>query len=402
MTKFEAVVIGAGPAGMASALALARVGMETALVGPAFDPDKAAADGRTTALVGSSVSFMANLGVVSTVSDPEGLTPITALRIADDRGRLIRAPEMLFQAAEAGVASFGVNIANPALLAALNAAAERAPRLARMATAGVVGIEPEPTRVRLQLAEGGTVETRLAVAADGRASEAPAVAGIAIRTWDYPQTAIAASFGHSRPHRETVNELHRPAGPLTTVPLPGRRSALVWVEEPGEARRLAGLDAAAFAAELEERLQGALGAIGDVGPRALYALSGRRAERMGAARIALLGETAHVVPPIGAQGLNLSLRDAAALADCVAQAKARGQDIGGEATLAAYTEARTADVLARSVSIDLLNRSLLAEILPLDMLRGAAAHALTSFPALRRLLMQQGMGLAGTLPSLMR
>ncbi|MFL5006001.1 MAG: FAD-dependent monooxygenase, partial [Microvirga sp.] len=209
-------------------------------------------------------------------------------------------------------------------------------------------------------------------------------------------------FAHSRPHNATVNELHRPAGPLTTVPLPGRHSALVWVEQPGEARRLAGLGDAAFAAVLEERLQGVLGGIGEMGPRALYPLGGRRAERMGAARIALVGEAAHVVPPIGAQGLNLGLRDAAALADWVANAKARGEDIGGEPTLAAYTGARAGDVLARSVSIDLLNRSLLLELLPLDLLRGAAAHALATFPALRKLLMQQGMGLAGQLPSLMQ
>ena len=408
MTQIEAAVIGTGPAGLATALALACSGVETALVGPPFDAGKAAADHRSTALLGPSVRLMQNLGAVSansagaTVSDPEGLTPIAALRIADDRGGMIRAPEMLFRASEIGLASFGVNIANPVLLAALNAAAERAPRLGRIATAGVVGIEPGADRVRLRLAEGGAVETILAVAADGRTSRAPAVAGIAVRTWDYPQTAIAASFGHSRRHEATVNELHRQAGPLTTVPLPGRRSTLVWIEAPAEARRLASLDDAAFAAELEERLQGALGAIGEVGPRAVHALVGRRAERMGAARIALAGETAHVVPPIGAQGLNLGLRDAACLADCVAEAKARAEDIGGEATLAAYTQARAADVLARSVSIDLLNRSLLMEILPLDMLRGAAAHALASFPSLRRLLMQQGMGASGPLPRLMR
>src|SRR5262245_3071321 len=384
MTTIEAAVIGTGPAGLVTALALACSGVETALVGPPFDAVKAAADRRTTALIGPSVRLMENLGVWNSrqsgignraSDDAEGptadprlpTTAISALRIADDRGGLIRAPEMLFRASEIGLASFGVNIPNPVLLAALNAAAERVPRLRRIATAGVVGIEPGAARVRLKLAEGGTVETILAVAADGRASRAPAVAGVAVRTWDYPQTAIAASFSHSRPHDATVNELHRHAGPLTTVPLPGRRSALVWIEAPAEARRLAGLDDAAFAAELEERLQGALGAIGGVGARAVHALSGRRAERMGAARIALAGETAHIVPPIGAQGLNLGLRDAAALADCVAEAKARAEDIGGDATLAAYTQARAADVLARSVSIDLLNRSLLVEILPLDM-----------------------------------
>lgn len=399
MTKIEAAVIGNGPAGLAAALALAHAGVETALVGPAYDAAKAQADRRTTALLGPSVRLMEHLGVWDARLPTAA---IAALRIADDRGGLVRAPEMLFRAAEIGLASFGVNLPNPVLLAALNAAAERAPRLARIVTDRVAGIEPAVGSVRLRLAEGGIVEACLAVAADGRTPQAPAAAGIAVRRWDYPQAAIATSFGHDRPHQATVNELHRHAGPLTTVPLPGRRSALVWVEEPGEARRLAGLGDAAFAAELEERLQGVLGTVGEVGPRAVHALSGRRVERLGAARIALLGEAAHVVPPLGAQGLNLGLRDAAALADCAAAAKAAGQDIGGEATLAAYTQARATDVLTRSASIDLLNRSLLMEMLPLDMLRGAAMHALASFPSLRRLLMQQGLGLAEPLPSLMR
>jgi 2-octaprenyl-6-methoxyphenol hydroxylase len=404
MTNFQAAVIGAGPAGLATALALAHVGVETALVGPAFDARKADADRRTTALIGPSVRFMERLAVWPG-SDPAGLTPgapIAALRIADDRGRPIRAPEMLFRADEIGLPSFGINVPNPALLAALNAAARAASRIARVETAAVVGLAPGTDRVRLILAEGGAVEAGLAVAADGRGSSGPAAAGIAVEAWDYPQAAVAASFGHTRPHEATVNELHRPMGPLTTVPLPGRHSALVWVEAPAEARRLAGLTDAAFAAELEERLQGALGAVGELGPRALYPLGGRRAARMGAARIALVGEAAHVVPPIGAQGLNLGLRDAAALADCVAGAGAKGQDIGDGSVLEAYDRARAGDVRARSAAIDLLNRSLLMEILPLDMLRGAALHALARVPPLRQRLMQQGMGLAGPLPSLMR
>ncbi|HEX5998880.1 MAG TPA: FAD-dependent monooxygenase, partial [Hyphomicrobiaceae bacterium] len=199
-----------------------------------------------------------------------------------------------------------------------------------------------------------------------------------------------------------VNELHRQSGPLTTVPLPGQRSALVWVEAPDEAQRLAGLDEAAFAAELDERLQGVLGGIGPVEPRALYPLAGRRARRMAACGIALLGETAHVVPPIGAQGLNLGLRDAASLADHVAAARARGQDIGADAVLAAYDGDRRPDVMARTASIDVLNRSLLTDLLPVAALRGLAVHALASLPPLRRRLMQEGAGLAGPLPSLMR
>jgi 2-octaprenyl-6-methoxyphenol hydroxylase len=345
-------------------------------------------------------------------SDPQGLTPstpfapIARIRIADDRGGLVRAPELLFSASEIGLPSFGANVANPVLLAALRAAAEADRRIGWVATAAVTGIAPRasggPSTVRLELAEGGAVEAALAVAADGRGSGAPAAAGIAVRGWDYPQAAVVCSFGHGRPHDATVNELHRPSGPLTTVPLPGPRSALVWVEEPATARRLAGLVDTAFAAELEERLQGALGAIGEVGPRAVYPLGGRRAERMAANGVALVGEAAHAIAPIGAQGLNLGLRDCAGLADCVAEARAHGEDIGGDAVLAAYDRLRTVDVLSRTVSTDLLNRSLLIDLLPVQMLRGLGAHALAAFPWLRRWLMQEGASLAGPLPSLMR
>jgi 2-octaprenyl-6-methoxyphenol hydroxylase len=422
MTTFEAAVIGAGPAGLAAALALAHSGIQTALVGPVVGagaggrpaapspveetgrPREGSAslalDRRTTALIGPSVQLLANLDAWEACA--AHAAPIAAVRMADDRGGLIRAPEMLFRAAEIGLDSFGANLANPALLAALNGAAERAARLVRIETAAVTRIEPGAAAVRLGLAEGGSVAATLAVAADGRASSAPAAAGIGVRGWDYPQAAVVASFGHSRPHAATVNELHRHKGPLTTVPLPGRRSALVWVEAPQEARRLAALGERQFAAELEERLQGVLGTIGAVEPRAVHALSGRRTERVAGRRIALVGEAAHVVPPIGAQGLNMGLRDAAALADCAAAARARGEDIGGAAALAAYEGARSGDVLARSLSIDLLNRSLLADLLPVEALRGLGVHAVASLPVLRQLLMKEGAGLGGALPTLMR
>jgi 2-octaprenyl-6-methoxyphenol hydroxylase len=419
MSKLEVAVIGAGPTGLVAALALARNGLEVALVAPPPGPlasnleDKngrlregphlASAlpqDRRTTALIGPSVQLLLNLEAWQ-VCAPHA-APLAAIRMADDRQGLIRAPELLFTAAEIGLESFGANLPNPALLDALRAAARRAPRLTWVETAGVTDIAPAASWVHLALAEGGSVEARLAVAADGRTSKAPAAAGIAIETWDYPQTALVCSFDHSRPHAGTVNELHRQTGPLTTVPLPGRRSALVWVEAPEAARRLASLGNGAFAEALEEALQGVLGSIGPVGPRALHDLGGRRAERMARARVALVGEAAHVVPPIGAQGLNLGLRDAAVLADVLAEARARGEDIGEEAALAAYDRARRADVAARSLSIDLLNRSLIADLVPVDMLRGLAAHAVASFAPLRRALMQEGTGLAGPLPCLMR
>lgn len=396
----EVAVIGAGPAGLVTALALARLGIPVAIVSPPYDAARAATDRRTTALIGPSVDFLENLGVWQHCA--AGAAPLSAVRIADDREAIVRAPEVVFDARELGLESFGANIPNPMLLAALNAVADASAGLARITTSAVTGIEPGNSSVRLTLAEGGGVTAKLAVAADGRKSIAPAAAGIAVRAWDYRQAAIVTSFGHTRPHNGTVNELHRRSGPLTTVPLPGSYSSIVWAEEPQEAHRIANLANDAFAELLEARLQGVLGAIHSLGPRLLYPLSGSRTERMAARRIALVGEAAHVIPPIGAQGLNLGLRDAAALAECVAQAQSLRQDVGGAEVLAAYQQARGGDVSARSAAIDLLNRSLLTDFLPFDLLRGAAVHALIKSSTLRRVLMQGGLGAAGTLPRLMR
>jgi len=399
-TTHEAAVIGAGPAGLVAALALAKLGLQTAIVAPAYVPGRAAADHRTTALIGPSMELLKNIGVWH-ACEPHA-EALAAVRIIDDRGALVRTPEVVFRASEVGRPSFGANIANPILLAALANAVQGAPRLTWVATAAVSRVQAGADGVRLDLTEGGLVKAHLLVAADGRNSTARAAAGITARTWDYPQVAIVTSFRHSRQHYGTVNELHRRSGPLTTVPLPGLRSSLVWAEQPGEAHRLAELDDPAFAAALEERLQGLLGAIDGVGLRALYPLSGLSAAPMAAGRIALVGEAAHVVPPIGAQGLNLGLRDAAALAECAAEARARGEDIGGDRALAAYNRARSADVLAHSVSVDLLNRSLLTDFLPLDLVRGLAGHLVANLAPLRHLLMQGGMGSAGPLPGLMR
>lgn len=396
----EVAVMGAGPAGLAAALALGRLGLAVAVVSPSYDAARVGADRRTTALLGPSIDLLKNIGVWRHCA--ADAAPLVAVRIADDRGAIVRAPEVIFSAHEMGIESFGANIPNPGLLSAFNKAALENERISWIATSGVTSLAPGTADVRLNLTEGGVVTARLAVAADGRNSIAPSGAGIAVRVWSYPQAAIVTSFGHTRPHGGTVNELHRRTGPLTTVPLPGLFSSLVWVEEPQEARRIAGLASDAFAELLEDRLQGVLGAIHAVGPRLIYPLSGSSTERMAARRIALVGEAAHVIPPIGAQGLNLGLKDAAALADCVADAHARGQDLGGAEVLDAYQGMRGSDVATRSAAIDLFNRSLLADFLPLDLARGAAVHAVANSGVLRRLLMTRGLGAAGPLPRLMR
>lgn len=395
----EVAVVGTGPAALATALALERVGAEPVVVGPPFDPLRAHADQRTTALIGPSLQFLENIGVWSMCA-PDAVA-FSGVRIADDRQAILRVPEVLFTARELGLTRFGANIPNASLVAALNATMlERA--ITRINTISVTRIETESTGARLELADGGIVTAALIVGADGRNSIAPAAAGIASRTWTYPQTAIAASFAHTRAHDGIVYELHRRSGPLTTVPLKGLQSSLVWVEEPNEAQRIASLAPSTFGELLEDRLQGVLGTITNVSPRATHELSGATADRMAARRIALVGEAAHVVPPIGAQGLNLGLRDAATLADCVGLARVEGGDVGAPEVLQSYHQTRSADVAARSGAIDLLNRSLLTEFLPLDLARGAVVHMIARSEMIRRALMRGGLGATSDLPRLMR
>jgi 2-octaprenyl-6-methoxyphenol hydroxylase len=176
----------------------------------------------------------------------------------------------------------------------------------------------------------------------------------------------------------------------------------VWVERPAVARRLAELDDTAFRDALEARLQGLLGPVEEVSARRLFPLSGLKADAAGQNRVALVGEAAHVLPPIGAQGLNLGLRDAAILADCIGDALKQGRDLGGPETLTAYTHARSLDIATRAWSIDVLNRSLISGFLPVQIMRGLGLHALKAIGPLRRLAIREGLAPSFVTPRLMR
>jgi 2-octaprenyl-6-methoxyphenol hydroxylase len=194
-------------------------------------------------------------------------------------------------------------------------------------------------------------------------------------------------FSHRREHGDASTEFHTRKGPCTLVPLPGRRSSLVWLLDPTEADKVAGLDAAAFALRVEQRTHSLLGAMTLAGPRGRVPMGGLSVERFAAARMALVGEAAHVFPPIGAQGLNLGLRDVAALCEAVQHAG----DPGDAATMARYDAARRTDVRLRTGAVDALNRTLLTDLLPADLLRGAGLLALSRIGPLRRLAMRQGL-----------
>jgi len=390
----DAVVIGGGPAGLTAAIALAVAGVETALVAKPAQPDS-----RTTALLAGSVRALETLGVWKRCR--AHAAPLEILRIVDDRPGLLRAPEVAFAAAEIGLEAFGHNIENRHLTVALETRAAELGSLA-IVTASAEQIAVTGERVTVVMSGGGRVHARLAIGADGRHSLARAATGTAIDARSYPQTALALNFAHSRPHGNASTEFHTRTGPFTLVPLPGRRSSLVWVVEPPEAAALAAQDDATLAAEIERRSHSILGKISVEPGRGAFPLAIATAHTFGSNRIALIGEAAHVMPPIGAQGLNLGLRDAAMIAELAIDARRAGTDIGSPDLLARYDELRRGDVASRTMAIDLLNRSLLSDFLPLAGLRGFGLYLLDRVGPLRRTLMREGVTPRAGTPRLMR
>ena len=393
MDSVEVVIVGGGPAGLTAAIALASAGVETVLVakGPA------APDQRTTALLAGSVRALATLGVWELCQS--NAAPLRMMRIVDDTARLLRAPEVCFAAGEIGLDAFGHNIENRFLLAALAARAQALGALTRIEDeAGAVEVEAERVTVRLEA--GGAVAARLAIGADGRRSLCRAAAGIDTQRRAYAQTALTCNLGHSRPHRDTSTEFHTEAGPFTLVPLPGARSSLVFVLDPAELPRLTALADAELAAEIERRSHSVLGKIALEPGRGVFPLTVERARRLGAGRVALIGEAAHVIPPIGAQGLNLGLRDAATIGELVVAAHRDGGD-AGEVT-ERYAHMRRADVTSRTLAVDLLNRSLLSDFLPLQGARGLGLFLMEHIGPLRRAVMREGVAPAASQPRLMR
>ena len=393
MDSVEVVIVGGGPAGLTAAIALASAGVETVLVakGPA------APDHRTTALLAGSVRALATLGVWELCQSHAA--PLRMMRIVDDTARLLRAPEVCFAAGEIGLDAFGHNIENRFLLAALAARAQALGALTRIEDeAGAVEVEAE--RVTVRLKAGGAVAARLAIGADGRHSLCRAAAGIDTQRRAYAQTALTCNLGHGRPHRDTSTEFHTEAGPFTLVPLPGARSSLVFVVDPAELPRLTALADAGLAAEIERRSHSVLGKVALEPGRGVFPLTVERAIRLGAGRVALIGEAAHVIPPIGAQGLNLGLRDAATIGELVVAAHRDGSDAGD--VTGRYAHMRRADVASRTLAVDLLNRSLLSDFLPLQGARGLGLFLMNHIGPLRRAVMREGVAPAASQPRLMR
>ena len=388
----EVAVIGGGPAGLVAAIALATAGVDTLLIAPPAEPDH-----RTTALLAGSVTALETLGVWPACAPYAA--PLRKIRLVDATARLIRAPEVLFAADEIGFDAFGHNIENRHLIAALEARAV-ALNLARIAGAAV-SITPDATGVTIKHSNG-EARVKLVIGADGRRSPCRAVAGIGTSRRTYPQTALTLNLAHARPHDDTSTEFHTESGPFTLVPLPGQRSSLVCVLDPARAAELAAMNDAELARDIERRAHSLLGTMNVEPGRGIFPLAIETAEAFARERIALVGEAAHLVPPIGAQGLNLGLRDGATIAELAAEARRHNIDVGAPEVLARYDTQRRADITSRAIAVDLLNRSLLTDFLPAQGARGLSLYLVDRIGPLRRALMREGVAPAASQPRLMR
>ncbi len=378
--SFHVAVVGGGATGVAAALAAAIAGFQTVLFAPPahFPP------GRTAALLQGSIDLLSLLDVWPALA--ARAAPLRAIRIVDATRRLLRAPETIFHASEIGLPAFGFNISNQELVDALRRHAEAFDGLTLIPDpVDSIALGSDSAVLRL-----GTrsFEARVIVAADGSRSLAREAAGIPVRRWTYRQSALVATLSIERSHQGVSTEFHTEAGPFTLVPLPGDRVSLVWVDRPDQAERAAALSDEAFARRVEERAGWIYGGMRLDSRPATFPLRAALADRFAARRTILVGEAAHLFPPIGAQGLNLGFRDVAALKRLLARHR---DDPGAPAALDSYHAARQGDVRSRALAVDLLNRSLLTDFLPVQAARGLGMTLAASVPPLRRALMRQGL-----------
>ncbi len=376
---------GGGAVGLAAALGLKRAGIDVALVGAVRDPRD---DGRTAALMAPSVKILEGVGAMERL-EPKA-APLAAMRLIDLTGGLVRAPTVTFRASELDLSWFALNIANADLVREMTAEFEA---IGGQAYAGLVEQAAfGPDSARLALSDGEAVSARLVIGADGWKSTLRSSAGIEIRNWSYDQVALTFHVRHTKDHEDISTELHLRAGPLTFVPVQPFRCAVVWLVRPEEADRLRALEGNGLAIAAQRASSSLLGNLTPLTGVAGVPMRGLVAKRATAPRLMLAGEALHAFPPIGAQGLNLGLRDARDAARTVKDALSKGEDPGGAAALARYERDRRFDAVSRTLGVDLLNRSLFSGLLPVDALRAGALAAAANFGPIRRFLMRSGMG----------
>lgn len=386
----EILVIGGGIAGLALATLLGRAGIRVHLVEP--HPPKALKDtqatGRTVALMDSSLNIIKATGVWPQIS--AYANPMETMQIVDASRGESEPITIDFPASDIGLEQFGFNVPNSLLRAALYETAQTIKNIT-LHTQNFESYDAQDGFVEARLADGTTIRAALLVGADGRKSPVRNAAGIDITEHDYKQKAITCLINHSRAHNNTSTEFHRSGGPFALVPLPGNQSSVVWVEAEARADELLTLKKEEFTNALQRQTQDLLGGITlETNPES-WPLRSIKAKALTAKRMALMAEAAHVMSPITAQGLNLSLRDVATLAETIADAMRVGLDPGSDIILAKYERRRRIDVNTRVFGVDGMNRIVSTDANIIKGLRRAGLKTLDAASPLKKLAMRTGL-----------
>ena len=399
----DIAIVGGGLNGPALALALAREGLSVTLI-DALKIDRRRRpgfDGRAYALALASTRLLRNLGLWSAVADEA--QPILQIKVTDGRAGEGPAPWMLaFDHAEIEEGPMGWMVEDRHLRRAFLDTMAAEERIAQVSGETVVAQETGPAGVRLMLASGKAVSARLIVGCDGRQSGTARRAGIRRIGWDYGQSAIVCAVAHDLPHDGIAHQFFMPGGPLAILPLRGNRCSIVWSERAARAEAIMALGEAGFAEALRPAFGSFLGEIRLEGARYSYPLGLTLAQSFVAERIALVGDAAHGLHPIAGQGLNAGLRDVAALAQVLGEARQRGEDVGARGVLRRYQEWRRFDTATLALATDAFNRLFSNDNPLLRLGRDLGMGAVNAVPGLRRGFIREAAGLTGELPRLMR
>ncbi len=401
--KTDLIIVGGGLNGPALALAAAQSGFTVTIIDslPLDTRKDPAFDGRSYALAHASMRLLRGIGVWDVIRDHA--QPMLEIKVTDGRAGEGPSPWMMhFDHAEIEEGPMGFMVEDRHLRRAFLDAMAADDRITHLAQETVVAQSTDMGGASVTLASGKVVHGHLLVGSDGRKSGTAARAGIKRTGWGYGQTAVVCAVAHEKPHGGIAHQFFMPEGPLAILPLTGNRSSIVWSETDKRAAELIAMNDADFLAALRPAFGSFLGDISLTGARFSYPLGLTLANSFVAERIALIGDAAHGVHPIAGQGLNAGLRDVAALADVIEQARARGEDIGGAQALARYQQWRRFDTATLALATDTFNRLFSNDNPILRAARDIGMGVVNAAPSLRRTFIREAAGLTGDLPRLMR
>ncbi|MCJ8322265.1 MAG: FAD-dependent monooxygenase [Rhizobiales bacterium] len=407
--NFDIVISGAGSIGLVTALLLAKRDLNIAIIDP--KPENIITkvdDTRNIALMQPSLNVLKYLGIFDEFLSLS--RPLRKLHIVDATNRLLRAPEVVFTAQEVGYDYFALNIPMGKILQTLCAQLPNHKNITTIFGNEIKHIEQRPKALEIELKDNTKLTSKLLIGADGRNSFARTSAKITTSTKTYPQTALGFAFKHTRDLGDTSVEFHRKNGPFTLIPMQNlsdsSQTSLVWSESNQMAAEIKQYPQEKIAVLIEKYTNGIVGEVTEIGFIAGFPLTNTNCSTYAQNRTILVGEAAHILPPIGAQGMNLGFQDAAIADELIGNVlnenSGSGADIGSDQMMQLYNQHRKTDISARGKATDLLNISLLSNLLPVQFARGLGLFMLQSSKFLRTSIMKKALHPLGKTPATMR